>query len=138
MTYIYQKELQAINDVNINIEVSFPLSPKLTSNINVSKINLCAPDFIEYCIEKKFFNKYKKLVSFVMAILESDDASDGDFAYVLDEIAREKAIINNKYHLFLKKVKEEEFFKMLGFLELELQNKYMLMLANEEEYHASR
>ena len=83
-------------------------------------------------------NRYKKLLAIIIKILQSDDASDTDYEIALNEIERQKEIVLTKYHHFLKLAKEKDYLKKLEYLEIELKNKYLYRMTDEEEQSISR
>lgn len=138
MTYLYQKDLSLQDlEVELDLDKGFEFKPKFANSIDVQKITIYDPDLAEFCISKKFMNKYGKLVSAIMMLLQNDDSDDGDFALVLDELERERKIILSKYAPFLKGKKIDELISMLNYLEVELQNRYIYLTSYRNGYAAN-
>ena len=116
--------------------------------LNVNKINIINPQLIDAILTIKFNKKYRRLVMIALSVIQEndDETTNGDIMLALNEIARLRAIITDKYQKFLKKEKEEKFIKQLRILENELRSKQieikMNMLNNfayeEEERHFGR
>ena len=62
----------------------------------------------------------------VISIIQDDDSTDDAYKIALDELAKQRHIINAKYSRFLKKQEENKYLKKIEYLEMELKNKYML------------
>lgn len=99
----------------------------------IEEIELYDTELITKCILHRFLNKYRKLVSAVIQIMQSDDEDEGGCAIILDEIAKQKDIILNKYQKFLKKEDEKELLRKLSYLEIELKNKLIYVNAYDEK-----
>lgn len=104
--------------------------------IKVNKITLVNPSMIDGILTSKFNKKYRQLVMIVFNILQSNesDTTDGDIMIALDEIAKLRNIILNKYQKFLSHEKEEKFVKQLRILENELRAKQINIRMNMLNY----
>lgn len=106
-----------------------------SSKSGVNEINITSPNIIDELIFANFNKKYKKILGYYLALLQdADDASDGDFLIVLDEIARLKSILIKKYNLVVRKQTEAKMLKKLKIIESEIKNKIInLKFIKEQE-----
>jgi len=105
---------------------------KAKNHLKVNQITIIKPSMIDGILTTKFNKKYRRLVMIVFNILQSSDeeTSEGDIMIALDEIAKLREIILNKYQKFLSHVKEEKFIKQLRILENELRAKQINIRMN--------
>lgn len=89
---------------------------------NASKVTIIDNELSTTYIKKRINKKINKIVAFMLRIMNDEDTTEGDASLVLDEIARLKGVILNKYkeHLNISEYKaliskiiivEEEFKK---------------------------
>jgi len=111
---------------------TFHPGAKTQSRYKVNQITIVKPSMIDAILTQKFDKKYRQLVMIVFNILQTSDeeSNEGDIMIALDEIARLREIILNKYQKFLKKEKEEKFIKQLRLLENELRAKQITIRMN--------
>lgn len=112
---------------------TFKPRAKMRDNyILVNHIKLVNPLMIDGILTAKFNKKYRQLVMIVFNILQSSDeeTTEGDIMIALDEIAKLRVIILNKYQKFLSHEKEEKFVKQLRILENELRAKQISIRMN--------
>lgn len=126
----------------------YDFNPKDSSNNNlkINQIVIVNPTLTDKILTIKFKQKYKRILIITLSILNGaiEDATTGDIEIVLDEIAKMRDILLNKYKKFLKKEKEKVFLEQLRGLENSLRAKlfeireYELYLNNEIERGHSR
>lgn len=111
---------------------TFSPNSKAKNNFKVNKITIINPKMIDGILTTKFNKKYRQLVMIVFNILQSndEDTTEGDIIIALDEIAKLREIILNKYQKFLEHEKEEKFVKQLRILENELRAKQINIRMN--------
>lgn len=112
---------------------TFKPNVKAKSNfIKVNKITIVNRSMIDGILTTKFDKKYRQLVMIVFNILQSsdEDTTEGDIMIALDEVAKLREIILNKYQKFLSHEKEEKFVKQLRILENELRAKQINIRMN--------
>jgi len=123
-----------IKDMDKDIKgYTFKPGTKSTSKyIKVNHVTLVDNDIIDAILTSKFNKKYRQLVMIVFNILQTsnEDTSEGDIMIALDEIAKLRVIILNKYQKFLSHAKEEKFVKQLRILENELRAKQINIRMN--------
>lgn len=96
-------------------------SPKY---LDITEVIIVNPEIISSLICYNFNKKYKKIIELYLNTIDnSDDTAEGNFLLALDEVARLKNIIINKYCQFLKKKEQENFLKRLKILENEIRVK---------------
>lgn len=108
----------------------YNFNPKTKSPSNKLKINqivIVNPSLTDKVLTLKFKQRYKRILMIVLSILNGADATEGDIVIVLDEIAKLKDILLNKYKTFLKKEKEQLFLEQLQQLELKMRVKQQQM-----------
>ena len=105
------------------------------SLLKIKEVIIVNPEIISNLICHNFNKKYQKIVEcfFLNSDLD-DDSTSSNLMLALDEVARLRTIIINKYKIFLKKKKEEELLKKLKILENELRVKIIdFKLLKEQE-----
>lgn len=125
MKYVYKSNKYEGTGELILAE-GYSFNPKITTPYIVDDITLYDYNLISFYIYNKFIRKYKKILGIVIAILQNEDSSDGDFEIALGELEKQKHIINTKYIKYLKKQEIAKYLKKVEYLELELKNKYMI------------
>lgn len=95
------------------------------ANISLEKIVVIKPSLIDSILTEKIEKQISKIIRLVMYILNTDDESTNpsDIILALNEIARVRSIILNKYQDYISKDKEEALLKKLRVLENELRIK---------------
>lgn len=115
----------------------YDFKPNFTyEDINVKKITIYNPKMINNILTTKIDKSFRKLTAITVDILQSDDdstAADGVMA--LNEVAKLRGIILNKYQKFLDKDIEEKYLKRLRILENELRSKIMYYKQMEDMYN---
>ena len=111
---------------------TFKPGNKSKNHLKVNQITIIKPSMIDAILTTKFNKKYRRLVMIVFNILQSsdEDTTEGDIMIALDEIAKLREIILNKYQKFLSHEKEEKFIKQLRILENELRAKQINIRMN--------
>lgn len=106
---------------------------KLKDSINVNKMIIINPSFIEKLINKKINNKIKKLIDLISIIYESDDEDPaGSLMQALNEVEKFKREMINKYMNYMTKEQIDILDKKVQIVEKEvLQHAYRL---NEIRY----
>ncbi len=90
--------------------------------IKVTRATIINPEFIEAILTKKNDTNFKKYLKYVISIIEeeNDDDNENKVRIALDEVARLKGIIKNKYKKYLNDKEIEKNINRLTFLEKEL------------------
>lgn len=107
---------------------------KLKDAINVNKMVIINPSFIEKLINKKINNKIKKLVDLIATIYESDDEDPaGSLMQALNEVEKFKREMINRYLNYMTKEQIELLEKKINILETEVMNHAYKL--NERNYY---
>lgn len=110
-------------DYNIN-GLHYPIKNGKANFLKISKLIIVNPDIMTSLIYYNFNKKYQKIVECFFNNSDFDDESSGtNLMLALDEVARLRTTIINKYKRFLKKKEAEEILKKLKLLENELRIK---------------
>ena len=84
-------------------------------------------------LKRKIDKSFRRLAAIILSVLKDDDTTSGDVIIALDEIAKEKSIIRNKYKEYLEKAEQEKYLKRLKVLETEVKEKIVELKIREEE-----
>ena len=84
-------------------------------------------------LKKKLDNSFRRLAAIILSVLNDEDTTSGDCLIALDEIAKEKSIIRNKYKEYLEKAEQEKFLKRLKVLETEVKEKIVDLKIREQQ-----
>ena len=102
----------------------YPIKKNRSGNLKIKSLIIVNPEIISSLIRYNFNKKYQKIVEYFFNNSDFDDESTGtNLMMALDEVARLRNIIINKYKFFLKRAEEEELLKKLKRLENELRVK---------------
>ena len=101
MAYQIKKEKKKKNlgRKKMNLD-GMTMKPKLKAHqnlISVSEIIVIAPSLKKGVIKKSLKLSFRRLFKLVMDTLESADTSEGDILLALDEVAKTKKILQDKY-----------------------------------------
>lgn len=124
-------ELDKINGFNMT---SKNKKIKLKDAINVNKMIIVNPSFIEKVINKRINIKIKKLVDMIANIYESDDEDPaGSLMQALNEVEKFKREMINKYLNYMSKAQIDLLEKKIEILETEVMNHAYRL--NEQRYN---
>ena len=102
----------------------YPIKKNKAGSLKIKELVIVSPDIITALICHNFNKKYQHIVEYFFLNSDFDDDATGtNLLMALDEAARLRTIIINKYKRFLKKKEEEELLKKLKVLENELRIK---------------
>lgn len=103
------------------------------ASINLEKIVIVKPALIDGVLSEKIEKKLSKIVRLVMYLINNDDDSTNpsDIMLALNEIAKLRSVILNRYQDYLSQSKEKEYLRKLRILENELRVK---SLSNDDYY----
>ena len=128
--YITYFEYDKLNGFNMTAKNK---NIKLKDAINVNKMVIINPTFIEKLINKKINSKIKKLVDLISIIYESDDDDPaGSLMQALNEVEKFKREILNKYLNYMTKEQIDLLEKKINILETEVMNHAYRL--NEQRY----
>lgn len=121
---IKNKEDKSITYFEYDKMSGYDLSPKkgikIEDAINVNKVVIINPSLANKVANKKLDLKFRKLVSVLNVIFETDDETGSAYHQGLDEVNRLRMELVNKYKKHLSDEEADTFEKKLGILEHEL------------------
>ena len=95
---------------------------KLKDAINVNKMIIINPSFVEKLVNKKINTRMKKLIDILASIYENPDDEDpaGSLMMALNEVERFKREMINKYMEYMTKKQQRLLEKKIQILEQEV------------------
>lgn len=128
-----KKKWKKIDEPLKNIE-GFKYNSKVADKYNIDNLNIVKPEIISSLIINNFDKKYKKILKVYLKALEADDDTTGGILMMaLDEVARLRTIIINKYNKVLKNKEIENLLKKLKIMENEIRIKIIDYKLLEEQ-----
>lgn len=108
--------------------------------IKVDCFSLKNEEMISNVLKKKIDKSFRNLVRIIISVLNDEDTTSGDVVIALNELAKEKSIIERKYKEYLKKEERDKYLKRIKAMEIELKEKitYFKTLNEERENSHSR
>lgn len=105
------------------------------NSLDVKEITILSPSIVSHLVLYSFDKKYKKILeAYLVSLQDDDDSTEGYLMMALDEIARLRSILIEKYHAYLKKDAETKMLKKLKILENEIRSKIVdIKLIKEQE-----
>jgi len=117
ISFLEYNELTGFNITSKNKNI------KLKDAINVNKIVVINPSFIEKLVNKKISKEIKKLVDIISTIYETDDEDPaGSLMQALNEVEKFKREMINKYLNYMTKNQVNTLEKKVEILETEVTN----------------
>lgn len=114
---------------------------KLKDAINVNKMVIINPSFINKLIDKNINRKLEKLIKYIIGIYDADDDPAGNLMLALNEVEKFKREIINKYLAYMNKKQLKELDQKLKILENQVtMQSYLLNESkiNNECYETSK
>lgn len=114
---------------------------KLKDAINVNKMVIINPSFINKLIDKNINRKLEKLIKFIIGIYDADDDPAGNLMLALNEVEKFKREIINKYLAYMNKKQLKDLDQKLKILENQVtMQSYLLNESkiNNESYETSK
>ncbi len=94
---------------------------KLKNAINVNKMIIVNPSFIEKIVDKKINKKLIQLINLIINISDNDEEDPASsLMYSLNEVEKFKREVLNKYLAFLNKKQLEKLDQKIKYLEQEV------------------
>ncbi len=112
--------------IDYNHLTGFKVKPRNNikyEGIEVSRLTLVKPNFIENILRKKTRRKLEAYLAFLINILEDDDTDPENLSLVIEDVNRYKNIIINKYSKFLPKHYIEKLLTRVNYIEEQLKEK---------------
>lgn len=128
MKYVIDKNNSKFKLLYYNVSmVGLDVTPKNGASgvtIKAKKIILIDPSLRESYIRQRINKKIDKVIEFMLRILNDEDTTEGDVGMVLDEIAKLKGIIINKYREYMIESEYKSFLTKLIIVEEEFKKNY--------------
>ena len=106
---------------------------KIEDAINVNKVVIINPSLAEKVAKKKFDLKFRKLLTLLNVIFESDDDTGTAYQEGLNEVSKLRIELINKYRKHLEKEEADLMNKKLDILEQELKLRLYYLEQNYQE-----
>lgn len=106
---------------------------KIEDAINVNKVVIINPSLAEKVAKKKFDLKFRKLLTLLNVIFESDDDTGTAYREGLNEVSKLRMELINKYRKHLEKEEADLMNKKLDILEQELKLRLYYLEQNYQE-----
>ena len=103
---------------------------KIKDAINVNKMVIINPTFVEKMIDMKLNKRFQLLLQMIMALYESDDDTGEGYGHALNEVNKLREETYNKYFKLMTEEKQELFEKKISILEAELRERLSNILEN--------
>lgn len=131
-------DVYELENFDYNIQgFHYPIKKNKSGSLKIKELIIVSPDITTNLICYNFNKKYQKIVECLFNnsdFNEDSDNTETNLMLALDEVARLRTIIINKYQRFLKKQEAEELLKRLKVLENELRVKIIdFKLIKEQE-----
>ena len=130
----YNEEVVFVNCDKAN---GYKFSPKNNypyEGVRVNEMIIIKPSLIEKIIKRKIKNRLDFYLKIIIDNL--DDSSDDDTRIALDDLARYKKVIKEKYSIYLDEKYMALLNKKINVIERELKNN--LLNEKEEVYESTR
>ena len=122
----------------------FEFTPKHTSeymDMEVNKMVVINPSFIEKVLKKKIKRKLDLYLQFIVSVIDDEDTDPSNLRYVLDDLERYRRTIINKYQRYLDEKYINLLLKKIELLNNEIKTKLLYMkepIEKEEEKETRR
>lgn len=110
-------------------------SPNL---IQMNRLSITNLEITNSILTKKLDKSFRKLAALILSILKDEDATSDSAAIALNELTKEKSVIQRKYKEYLKKEEQEKYLKRLKVLEGQLKEKLVYLKLEEEKIYEGR
>lgn len=110
-----------------------PLNKVKYPGIKVNSLVIVNQSFIEKILKRKIKKRLDLFVKLMITVVEDEDNDPDDVMKALNELARYKSIIVNKYKKYLDEKYVTLLLKKMDFLERELKQKIIYMSDFEYE-----
>lgn len=116
----------------------FKLKPKKNlkyDGVQVDKMVLINPSFIEQVIKKKVKHKLDMYLQYLINVLDNDDNGTTDLRHALNDLTRYKQTIMNNYRIYLDEKYIALLLKKIALIEHELQMKLLVREYNQQIFY---
>ncbi len=122
----------------------FEFTPKNTNeymDMEVNKMVVINPSFIEKVLKKKIKRKLDLYLQFIVSVIDDEDTDPSNLRYVLDDLERYRRTIINKYQRYLDEKYINLLLKKIELLNNEIKTKLLYMkepIEKEDEKETRR
>lgn len=122
----------------------FEFTPKYTNEymgMEVNKMVVINPSFIEKVLKKKIKRKLDLYLQFIVSVIDDEDTDPSNLRFVLDDLERYRRTIINKYQHYLDEKYINLLLKKVELLNNEIKTKLIYMkqpIEKEEEKETRR
>jgi hypothetical protein len=120
--YVLVKENLFKKIISYEFDESFDITKKKDKE-RIGIIKFYDDKIINKAIKRNIDNRFKKLLELMASIEESDEDPSNGYIFCLDETAKFKREMINKYDKFLKKTQLEFMNKKIELIEKDMKNK---------------
>ncbi len=103
--------------------------------IEISSLSIINSKITNSILTKKLDKSFRRLAALILSVLKDDDATSGDVAIALNELTKEKSVVQRKYKEYLKKEEQEKYLKRIKVLEGQLKEKLLYLKLEEERVY---
>lgn len=103
--------------------------------IQMSSLSIPNLEMTNRILTKKLDKSFRRLASLILSILKEEDTTSGGIAIALNELTKEKSVVQRKYKEYLKKEEQEKYLKRLKVLEEQLKEKLVYLKLEEEKVY---
>lgn len=117
------------------LEEGYVFKPNIASPnlVSISSLSITNPEITNSILTKKLDKSFRKLASLILSVLKEEDADSGSIMIALNELTKEKNVIQRKYKEYLKKEEKEKYLKRLKVLEGQLKEKLIYLNLKQEQ-----
>ena len=127
------KNLTNLKENKIN---GFEFTPKHTNEymgMEVNKMVVINPSFIEKVLKKKIKRKLDLYLQFIVSVIDDEDTDPSNLRFVLDDLERYRRTIINKYQRYLDEKYINLLLKKIELLSNEIKTKLIYIKEPIEE-----
>ena len=138
------KDNKNLLDFKNNKIDGFEFAPKYTNEymgMEVNKMVVINPGFIEKVLKKKIKRKLDLYLQFIVSVIDDEDTDPSNLRFVLDDLERYRRTIINKYQQYLDEKYINLLLKKIEILNNEIKTKLIYMrepIEKEEEKETRR
>ena len=138
------KDNKNLIDLKNNKTGGFEFTPKNTNEymgMEVNKMVVINPSFIEKVLKKKIKRKLDLYLQFIVSVIDDEDTDPSNLRFVLDDLERYRRTIINKYQHYLEEKYINLLLKKIEILNNEIKAKLIYMkepIEKEEEKETRR
>lgn len=132
--YVIKKKNKNQKLGKFHYEEGYVFKPNIKKKdlIEISSLSILNPEITNAILKKKCDKTFRKLATMILSLLKEEDATTGEAMIALNELEKEKYVIQRKYKEYIKKEEKEKYLKRIKVLETELKEKMILLNLQEQ------